>query len=73
MGGCVYETGLDPEGWALAMQRRHPMRATEIVDVSDSERLNAIVQRSAAGERWFVVPPGIDEGKVGFRHESGVQ
>ncbi len=57
----VYESDLsDPERWRAAMARRASIAPDERIAAGDFERLGALTDRAEAGERIFVVPPGLD-------------
>jgi hypothetical protein len=57
----VYESDLsDTERWTSAMARRAAASLAEKIPAGDSDRLAALCERAEAGERIFVVPPGLD-------------
>jgi hypothetical protein len=65
----VYESDLaDATGWTNAMARRAAPGSFEKIPATDSERLAALCERAEAGERIYVVPPGLDaQGNVLLR------
>jgi len=59
----VYESDLtDADAWTGAMARRPAGPFSEKIPASDTERLAGLCARAEAGERIFVVPPGLDAG-----------
>lgn len=68
----VYESDLaDSAAWSGAMARRPSLPWSEKIPASDTERLAALSLRAEAGERIFVVPPGLDAGgNVLVRYET---
>lgn len=68
----VYESDLaDARGWTNAMARRAAAGTFEKIPATDAERLSSLCQRAEAGERIYVVPPGLDaQGNVLVRQDS---
>lgn len=68
----VYESDLsDADAWSGAMARRPAGPFSEKIPASDTERLAALCARAEAGERIFVVPPGLDAaGNVLVRYDA---
>ncbi len=59
----VYESDLsDADRWTHAMARRSLSGPPEKIPATDADRLAALCERAEAGERIFVVPPGLDAG-----------
>lgn len=57
----VYESDLeDADAWNRAMARRTSGEPDEKIPSADTERLAELCARAEAGERIFVVPPGLD-------------
>jgi hypothetical protein len=67
----VYESDLrDETAWAEAMARKAPLTPTRKIPSADLAELGALLARAEAGERIFVVPPGLDTaGNVLIREE----
>jgi len=64
LGGFVYETALEPEIWASAMQRTLGIPADTWIAAEDSAALQRVIARCEAGERWWVV--GVEAGRWGL-------
>lgn len=68
----VYESDLtDAAAWTGAMARRPAGPFSEKIPATDAERLATLCARAEAGERIFVVPPGLDaSGNVLIRYDE---